>query len=85
VFSMSNVLVTYLILEYTGIKATDKAMSKVLGDVTKVTRWFGHFLRCCLVLFTQKHIGFKSTNVIIPEPGNIEEVVLPYFIRGERK
>jgi len=88
VFSMSNVLITYLILEYTGVENTDentdKAMFKLLRDVTDVTRWFGSFLGGCLLVFTKKHLGLKSTEVEIPEPTNINEVTLPYFISGER-
>lgn len=83
VFSMSNVLVTYLILEYTGIANTEKAIAKLLDDVTKVTRWFGHFLGRCLLVFAEKHLGFEYTEVEVPEPPDINEVPLPYFIKGE--
>jgi hypothetical protein len=89
VFSMSNVLITYLILEHTGVantdENTDKAILKLLRDVIYVTRWFGNFLGGCLLIFTKKHLGLNSTEVEIPEPRDINEVTLPYFIRGERK
>lgn len=88
VFSMSNVLITYLILEHTGVENTDentnKAMLKLLHDVTDVTSWFGSFLGACLLVFTKKHLGLESTEVEIPEPPDINEVTLPYFIGGER-
>lgn len=81
-FSMSNVLVTYLILEYTGIANTEKAIEKVLRDITEVTRWFGDFLGRFLLVFAEEHIGLQSTKVEIPEPPNINEVILPYFTKG---
>ena len=85
VFSMSNTLVTFAILKYTGITHTDKAMDKLLRDVTMVTRWFGHFLGRFLVVFAEKHLGLKSAPVEVPEPPDINEVTLPYFIKGEQK
>ena len=85
VFSMSNTLLTFAILKYTGITDTEKAMGKLLGDVTRITSWFGHFLGRFLVVFAEKHLGLKSTPVEIPEPPDINEVTLPYFIKGEQK
>ncbi|MDD5063381.1 MAG: hypothetical protein PHQ35_01295 [Phycisphaerae bacterium] len=88
VFSMSNVLINYLILEHTGVENTDentnKAMIKLLHDITDVTSWFGSFLGGCLLVFAKKHLGLESTEVEIPEPPDINEVTLPYFIKGER-
>lgn len=85
VFSMSNVLVIFAILKFTGITDTEMAMKKLLGDITKVTKWFGHFLGRFLWVFAGEHLGWKSTKVDIPEPPDINEVVLPFFIKGTPK
>jgi len=82
VFSVSNVLLTLAILKSTGITHTDKAITKLLRDVQKVTRWFGVFLGRCLLVFVEKHFGLESTKVQIPEPPDISDVTLPYFIRA---
>jgi len=85
VFSMSNVLITFAILKSTGITHTEKAMRKLLRDVNEVTKWFGHFLGGCLLIFVKEHLGLKSTKVDIPEPSDINEVALPFFIKGTPK
>lgn len=80
VFLMSNTLLTFAILKSTGITNTEEAMRKLLGDVKEVTRWFGHFLGGCLLIFTNEHLGLEHTEVEIPEPPDINEVALPFFI-----
>ncbi len=85
VFSMSNVLTTFAILKSTGITNTEEAMRKLLRDVNEVTQWFGHFLGGCLLIFVKEHLGLKSTKVDIPEPPDINEVALPFFIKGMQK
>jgi hypothetical protein len=83
VFSMSNVLITTLILNNTTIDDTDKAFENLLGDIVKVTSWFGDFLGGCLRVFAAKYPGFESYEVQIPNPIDINDVALPYFIKGE--
>jgi len=85
VFSVSNVLLHFAILKSTGITNTDEAMGKLLRDVMDVTKWFGRFLDVCLLIFAKEHLGLESTKVEIPEPPDINEVALPFFIKGTPK
>lgn len=81
VFSISEILINFKIQEYTGIKGTNKAMDKLLRDVKDITEWFGHFLGRFLLVFAEEHLGLQYTKVEIPEPSNINRVILPYFIK----
>lgn len=82
IFSMSDTLINFAILKYTGITDTDKAMEKLLQDVQKLTKWFGDFLGRFLLVFIEEHLGLQSTKVEIPEPSCINKVMLPYFIKS---
>lgn len=82
VFSMSDTLINFAILKYTGITDTNKAMEKLLRDVKEITKWFGHFLGRFLLVFAEEHLGLLPIKVEIPEPSNINKVMLPYFIKG---
>ena len=82
IFSMSDTLINFAILKYTGITDTNKAMEKLLRDVKEITKCFGHFLGRFLLVFTEKYLGLQSTKVEIPDPPNINKVILPYFIKG---
>ena len=82
IFSMSDTLINFAILKYTGITDTNKAMKKLLQDVTEITKCFGHFLGRFLLVFTKEHLGLQSTKVEIPEPSSINKVTLPYFIKS---
>ena len=80
-FSMSNTIVNFGILKCTGCSDLQRAMDKFLRDGVKVARWFGDFLGECLLVIAKKHLGLESTEAEIPEPPNIKEVTLPYFIK----
>lgn len=82
-YSISNVLLNFAILKTTGISNTQKAMGRFLQDVIQVTRWFGDFLGDCLLIIANKHLGLKSYDVDIPDPPDINEVTLPYFVKGK--
>ena len=82
VFSMSETLINFEIRKYTGITDTNKAMGKLLRDVQQITKWFGHFLGRFLLVFAEEYLGLQSTKVEIPEPSNINKVMLPYFIKS---
>lgn len=86
VFSMSNALVTSSILRLTKCSDDQKAMNKWVREIPQVSRCFGEFLDGCLRVFAQRHsAGFKSSEVEIPEPPDVNEVTLPYFIKGKKK
>jgi len=79
-FSMSNTIVNFGILKHMGGSDLHNAMDKLLRDGVKVARWFGGFLGECLLVIAKRHLGLQSTEVEIPEPPNINDVTLPYFI-----
>jgi hypothetical protein len=81
-FSMSNTLINFGILKAMEKPDTQTAMDRWLQDAMKVARWFGDFLGECLLIIANKHLGLKSYEVEIPEPPDINEVTLPYFIKG---
>jgi len=84
-FSMSNIIVNFGILKCTGGSDLQSAMDKLLRDGNKVSRWFGDFLGECLLIIANKHLGLKSYEVDIPEPPDINEVALPFFIKEPPK
>lgn len=84
-FSLANVLVTFGILKSIGTSGDEEPMKTLLQDINKVTRWFGDFLGGCLLVFSKKHSGLNAYNVEIPQPPDINDVTLPYFIKGKRR
>ena len=84
-FSMSNTLINFGILKAMEKPDTQSAMDRWLQDAMKVARWFGDFLGECLLIIANKHLGLKSYEVDIPEPPNINEVALPFFIKEPPK
>lgn len=86
VFSLSNTLTTLSILSSTKCSDGQRAMNKWVKEIPQVSRCFGEFLGGCLRVFAQRHsAGFKSSEVEIPEPPDVNEVTLPYFIKGKKK
>lgn len=85
VFSMSNALITSSILRLTKCSDDQKAMDKWVKEIVKVSGYFGEFLGGCLRVFAQRHPGFKSSEVEIPEPPDVNEVTLPYFAESKKK
>ena len=77
IFSMSDTLINFAILKYTGIADTNEAMVKLLHDTKEITEWFGHFIGRFLLVFAEEHLGLQSKKVEIPEPPNIDKVTLP--------
>jgi hypothetical protein len=84
-YSISHILVMYAILKSTGLSNIDGAMKKVLHEMLQVTRWFVDFLGGCLLVFARRHLGFEHAEVEIPDPPDINEIDLPYFVKGEAK
>lgn len=84
-FSMSNVVVNFGILRSTGSRDLQSAMDKWLQDAKKATKWFGDFLGECLLIIAKEYLEFAHSEVEIPEPSDIDEIVLPYFIKTEGK
>ena len=82
VFSMSNALITLSILRLTKSSDTQKAMDKWVREIIKVSQWFGEFLGGCMRVFARRHSEFNYSDVEIPEPPHVNEVTLPYFIKG---
>ena len=82
VFSMSNALITSSILRLTNCSDGQKAMDKWVEEIPRVSQLFGEFLGGCLRVFGERHSGFKSLKVEIPEPPDVNEVTLPYFFKG---
>ncbi|HUU19748.1 MAG TPA: hypothetical protein VMW72_21535 [Sedimentisphaerales bacterium] len=83
-YSMSNELTNLAILKATGQSNIDDGMKKLLGDVMKVTRLFANFLGDCLRVIVEKHLGLGHSEVEIPDPPDMNEIALPYFIKGTR-
>lgn len=84
VFSMSNVLITSSILRLTKCSDGQKAMGKWVKEIVEVSRLFGDFLGGCLRVFARRHPDFKSLEVEIPEPPDINEITLPYFFKDKK-
>ncbi len=84
-FSMSNVVVNSGILKSTGSHDIKGAMDEWFRDANKVAGWFGDFLGDCLLIIAREYLEFAHSEVEIPEPSDIHEIVLPYFIRGQGK
>ncbi len=82
VFSMSNALTTLSILKLTKCSDVQKAMYKWVNEIRKVSQLFGEFLGGCIRVFARRHSDFKYLDVEIPEPPDVNEVTLPYFIKG---
>lgn len=83
-YSMSYELTNLAILKATGQSNIDDGMKKLLGDVLKVTRLFANFLGDCLRIIVEKHLGLGHSEVEIPDPPDMNEIVLPYFIKVTR-
>jgi hypothetical protein len=84
-YSISHILVLFGILKSTGCSNIDDAMRKLFQDMLQVTRWFVNFLGDCLLVFARRHLGFEHAEVEIPEPPHINNIALPYFVKGEPK
>lgn len=82
-FSMSNTILNFGILKCTGGSDLENAMDKLLRDGNKVSSWFGDFLGECLLIISKKHLGLEHSEVGIPEPYDIHEVTLPFFIKAK--
>jgi len=82
-YSISQVLTNFAILKSINNQDHQIAMDKLLKEIVKVTRWFLDFVGDCLLIIARRHLGLKSSEVEIPEPPSINEVILPYFVKGD--
>jgi len=78
-------LATFSICESTKTPEGEKAMNKWVGDIIRVSKLFGDFLGGCLMIFAEQHFGLQSysSEEEIPEPPDLVEVTVPYFVKGE--
>jgi len=79
-YFMSNVLLLDAILEWTGISDPLKATDTFFKEVLSAARWFIEFLNHCLVTFAKNNIEWDLEEIEIPDPPNIAEVAIPYFV-----
>jgi len=57
-------------------------MDILIGDIAiKVSGWFREFCGDCVFIIFKK-LELNSTEIEIPEPPSIDDVKLPYFVKG---
>lgn len=82
-YEASDVLTNLSIVEWTNASEYQAKLEKLLKEIIDITWLFLDFLGDCLAVFAKKHPEFKATEIDIPDPPDIVEVTLPYFIKGE--
>lgn len=82
---LSNKSMLELIRESQSLDAGDKPMRILLGDVVRVTRWFLDFIGSYIMVVVTKRFGFEYAEVEIPEPPDLNEVTLPYFVKDKKR
>ncbi len=80
---LSNKSMLELICESQSLDAGDKPMRILLRDVVRVTGLFLDFIGSYIMVVVTKRFGFEYTEVEIPEPPDINEVTLPFFIKDK--
>lgn len=80
-YYMSNVLVSSAILSSIDKSDALKALDRFFFEILEETKMFHSFYNSCLVSIAEKHLEKKYENVEIPEPPDIREVWLPYFVK----
>lgn len=80
-YYISHVLVNTAILRSIDSSDFAGALDKLLKDINQVTRWFLDFLGDCVKIIIEKYLGLEQKEIEIPEPPNIDEVALPYFVK----
>lgn len=82
---LANKSMLELIRKSQSLDADDKPMRILLGDVVRVTGWFLDFIGSYFMVLVTKWFGFEYVEVEIPEPPDLNEVTLPYFIKGKKR
>lgn len=79
-YYISSVLLINAILEWTGIPDPLEAIDKFFTEVLNVARWFIEFLNRCLETVARINIHWEFQKVEIPNPAQITDVAIPYFV-----
>jgi hypothetical protein len=82
-FSMASAVINCGILRSSGETSLEGAVDKCLNETKEVAKWFGNFFGGCLEIIGGKY-DFKSVEVEIPEPPDIDKVTTPYFVRIDK-
>jgi len=84
-YDMGHVLFNLSLLDVVGGSDLKDAIEKLWKDVLKVAKWFVGLGQGIIVVFVDKHLGYESEQVEIPDPPHFSEVRIPYFLRRIEK
>lgn len=80
-YYMSQVLSNLALLHSVDSSDMGKAMWTWLQDIYQTAGWFISFFQEIMLIFGEKYLGEIFEEVEVPEPPNIAEVKLPYFVK----
>ena len=82
-YYMSSVLHTMGILRTIDESDSRLAIDKYFSETSEVAGNFLEFFNHCLVALVEKHLQLDLEEIEIPDPPNISDMYLPYFIKRE--
>jgi len=80
-YSMSDVIVNFALLDSIDPTDHEKALQKVLDEVFMVTRQFLDFFGECVLIILKQYIGSDSEDAKVGDAPLLDEVAIPYFVR----
>jgi len=84
-YFLSDVVVTFAVLDAINEKDKEKAMDKLISEIHRLTGCFLNFLGGYVVIFLQQYPDFIKEEIIVSDLPLIDDVKLPYFIREPNK
>jgi len=80
-FSIAQDLLNTSILEDIDSDDQAKAMKKYFQEIMDVTKWFLNFSQDCILVISKKYLQLNCEEIQIPEPQNLNDIRLPFFIK----
>ena len=80
-YSIAHDLLNTSILEDIDSDNQAKAMNKFFQEIIDITKWFLNFTQDSIGVISKKYLQLNCEEVQIPEPQNLDDIRLPFFVK----
>jgi len=80
-YEIAHDLLNFSILKEIDSSDRAKAMNDFFQEIMDITKWFLDFTQDCILVISKKYLQMNYEEVQIPEPQNLNDIRLPFFVR----